>query len=478
MWLILDWPVRACNRYAHPSPIKLKWDSVPVSGSRLPATRPNGTLRGGDDSFEFSRRPFSLNDQLEAPMPKRIGRDHGEFRDVVSGKIREQLKHRLKTGSIFKNRGRDGKISITIPRLDLPQFRYGKAKQGVGRGDGKIGDVIGKDDKGKGKGDKAGQGSAEGIEVQVDMEHVLKMLEEELQLPRLLPKPSETFEEVKKRYNSLSRIGPNALIHKRKTLRNTLKRQMAQGEMGKVQLPGFTDPVSLLKPINEDIRYRQYTEYKIPASNAIIFFARDGSGSMDQYKCDVVSDMAWWIDLWIRYHYKRTERVYIWHDSEAYEVGEDKFYKYRYGGGTTCSSAIKLISKLLEHRYPPSKYNIYVFYFTDGENWQSDNDVFVDCLNNELGPDKVNFVGSTQIMCWGYDWSLNNHLEQSIRNGKLDPNFLRTAYVGGNRGTKSENFGFGYGYEMPADERDEQIKQAIKALLGRGSAHKEPALAV
>lgn len=406
-------------------------------------------------------------------MPKRIQRDWGEFREVVSGKIREALKHRLKTGQIFKNRGRDGKISITIPKLDLPQFVYGKAKAGIGRGPGKIGDVVGKDDD-KGKGPKAGQGSAEGIDVQVTLEEVLKFLKDELGLPNLKPKPSETFEEVKKRYNSLSRTGPDSLIHFRRSMRNCLKRQMAMGQMKKVLLPGFLEAMPLLQMINDDIRYRQYTEKRIPISNAIIFFARDGSGSMDQYKCEIVSDMAWWIDIWIRSFYKRTERVYIWHDSEAQEVGEEFFYHHRYGGGTTCSSATKLIGKLLDHRYPPEKYNIYVFYFSDGENWQADNEVFVKTLQEDIGPEKVNFIGCTQILAWAGMETLNGYVQAAIDKKQLDADFIRLASVGPKERSASMGY-YGSGSAMTDEERDEQIKQAIKTLLGTGKPVTEAA---
>ena len=409
-------------------------------------------------------------------MPKRIGKDHGEFRDVVSGKSHKELKDRIKSGQIFGTRSKDGKtVGITIPRLDLPGFRFGRAKTGIGRGEGKEGDVIGKDGKdGKG-GPKAGQGHSEGIEIAVDLEEVLQFLKDELQLPNLLPKPSDTWEEVKKRYNSLSRTGPNALRHLRKTLRNTLKRQIASGTHEKKMLAGFSEPMTILTPINDDFRYRQYTEHRIPSSNALIFFARDWSGSMDQYKCEIVSDMAWWIDLYIRHFYQRTERVYIGHDTEAEEVGEDKFYKYRMGGGTACSSAFKLISKLLEHRYPPQKYNIYVIYFSDGENWNDDNEVAVKILKEELGPDKVNFIGMTQIQCWNYDYSLNAHVDERIKAGELNPNFLRLAYVGGNKAGDKEAIGgmqwpMG-GLEMSPEERSTQIKQAIKDLLGKESVH-------
>ena len=97
---------------------------------------------------------------------------------------------------------------------------------------------------------------------------------------------------------------------------------------------------------------------------------------MSEYKCDIVSDMAWWVDAWIRRFYKRVERCYIWHDTKAKEVDEETFYNYRYGGGTTCSSALKLITKQFENRYPPDKWNIYILYFSDGDNWGDDNQKF------------------------------------------------------------------------------------------------------
>ena len=127
-------------------------------------------------------------------MPRRITEDHNQFRDVVSGKIRKGLKKFIKSGQIFKNRGKNGKISINIPRIDIPHIVYGDNPSGVGRGGGKKGDVIGKDDD---KNNKAGQGDAEGITINLDLEEVLKFMQHELELPDLKPKENGTFEDVK-----------------------------------------------------------------------------------------------------------------------------------------------------------------------------------------------------------------------------------------------------------------------------------------
>ena len=213
----------------------------------------------------------------------------------------------------------------------------------------------------KGEGNQAGEGEAEGVLISVDMEEILQFIQDELQLPNLKPKESDRFDEVRIKYNSLSLRGPKSLRHIRKTLQQSMKRQAATGELDKLHvIPGLNQPVRLITPINNDFRYRQYTEVKKRSSNAVIFFARDGSGSMGQDKCDIVSDMAWWIDVWIRRFYERVERCYIWHDWVAQAVDEEKFYKYRYGGGTSCSSAMKLIAKQFENRFTPDKWNIYV----------------------------------------------------------------------------------------------------------------------
>ena len=67
-------------------------------------------------------------------MPRRVHEDWQQFRDVVSGRIRKALKKFIKSGQIVKNRGKNGKVSITIPKIDIPHIVYGSNGEGVGRG--------------------------------------------------------------------------------------------------------------------------------------------------------------------------------------------------------------------------------------------------------------------------------------------------------------------------------------------------------
>lgn len=407
-------------------------------------------------------------------MPNRIKEDHKKFRDVVSGKTRKELKRLIKSGSIIRHRPKGGKMTISIPQIDIPHFLFGDTGKGVGRGPGKDGDVIGRDPQPGQGGNQAGDQPGEGINITIDMEDVLQFMQDELKLPFMRPKPNETFEEVKIKYNDISKNGPESLRHTRRTMKEALKRIACTGGLDNLQvLPNCKVPLRLITPINSDRRYRQYKEIKIPTSNAVIFFARDCSGSMDDYRCDIVSDMAWWIDCWIRRYYTKVDRCYFVHDTRAWEVNEEEFYTYRFGGGTQCSSAFKAVAEQLENRYPPHAYNVYLFYFSDGDNWGGDNEKMLEIIQQELGPQRVNMIGMSQICSWQYENSVKSFFDKAIKDGRLG-DYMRTAYVGPEENKDTSNYGFGnWGYapDMTEEDRNSQIIEAIKSLLGRDDHH-------
>lgn len=386
-------------------------------------------------------------------MPRRIEEDHKDFRDVYGGRIRKALKKFINNGTIFRTRPDGTRVPISIPKMDIPHIVHGSNDKGAGRGKGNKGDIIKKGKQPGQGGNKGGQEAADGIVISIEMEEILKFLQDELQLPDLKPKPNETFEEEEIKYNDISKTGPESLRHNRRTMLQALKRLSSTGQINNLhKVPGFDIPVKMITPINSDKRYRQYKILKKPSSNAVVFFARDGSASMDQYKCDIVSDMCWWMDIWIRRFYKRVESCYIWHDVSAQEVDQNKFYRYRYGGGTVCSSALDLTAKQFDNRFPPDKWNIYLFYFTDGENGES-NDNFLKILKDKFPPEKVNLVAITQVMAYSYHGSLKESIDTGV---KLEN--VRT--------TEISRKGGGFG-PLSDEERDAQTKQAIIDLLGK-----------
>jgi len=411
-------------------------------------------------------------------MPKRIHEDHKHFRDVIKGRARQELSRLRKSADFVRQRPDGSRFRITVPGIEQPHIVFGDNGKGVGRGKGEKGKVVGRDPKPGEKGERAGEGHEGGMTVGVDLDEFLNFLQEELELPDMKPKPNQTFEEIKIRYNDISRIGPESLRHTRRTMMEAMKRLACSGDLNKLHmLPGMNVPVPLITPINQDKRYRQYQEEKIPSSNALIFFARDSSGSMDKFRTDIVSDMAWWIDIWIQKFYKRTERVYVIHDSLAEEVSRDKFYGYSGGGGTMCSSPFKMIADILENRFPADQYNIYIFYFSDGDNWgNDDNHKIVELLKGPLGPDIVNMVGFTEICPYGFgDSTLKQYMDKELKivdhvSTLSGYEHVRTTYIGQNpdSDSKSATSSGGWGAEpLDEKERNQQIVRAIKDIIGK-----------
>lgn len=392
-------------------------------------------------------------------MTNRIQGDHKRFHNVIRGRSRQELKKLFKSGSIVKMRPKGDKLLIPLPKIDIPRLIFGEDDQGVGRGPGKKGDVVARDPQ---KGNKPGTDTGEGIQVQIDMEDVLEFMEEDLKLPKMKPKPIKTFDQVKIRYNNISKVGLNSLRHMRRTMKEAIKRSAMSGDSDNLQkVPGSSIPIKVTTPIKSDFRYRQYKEIVIPSSDAVVIFARDCSGSMDDYRCEIASDMSWWIDIWIRKFYKKVERCYFIHDAVAEEVDEEKFYKYRMNGGTYCSSVFDKISHQFENRFPPDKFNIYVFYFTDGDNYSEDNDKMLKIIKERFGDNVVNLLAITQICSVNYKESVKQIFDTAISDGFLPKDQIKTVSIGAG-GDRNFNWG---SEKMTDEERNKQIIDAIRKLL-------------
>ena len=73
-------------------------------------------------------------------MSQRIDQDHRRFREIVRGKIKQNLRKYISQGEMIGRKGKET-VSIPLPSIDIPHFRYGqKQSGGVGQGEGKPGD--------------------------------------------------------------------------------------------------------------------------------------------------------------------------------------------------------------------------------------------------------------------------------------------------------------------------------------------------
>jgi len=304
-------------------------------------------------------------------MVLKIEQDYNRFKAIVRGKIKKEFRKFISNGELIGKKGRE-LISIPLPQIDIPHFTYGsKQKGGVGQGDGDVGDPIGSAEEEDGA-DQAGNLPGQHIlEVEVSLEELAQIMGEELELPRIQPKGRSNIVAIRNKYSTLRRIGPESLIHRKRTYKEALKRQILAGSYSP------SNPVII--PYREDRRYRSWREERKPENNAVIIYMMDVSGSMGQDQKEIVRIESFWIDTWLRSQYKGLETRYIIHDAVAREVDQETFYHTRESGGTIISSAYKLCLKLLDEEYPSSDWNVYIFHFSDGDNW-SGNDT-QECLN-------------------------------------------------------------------------------------------------
>src|SRR5437879_1485452 len=261
---------------------------------------------------------------------QRIERDHQRFRKIVRGKVKSNLGKYISRGELIGRKGKD-LVSIPLPQIEVPQFRFGqKGSGGVGQGDGNVGQPLGpgQGQPGSGAGDQPG---GHILEVELTMEEMAQILGEELALPRIEPRGKKNIVSVRDRYTGIRQTGPESLRHFKRTYMKALKRQISSNTYDPV------DPVVV--PIRSDKQYRSWKDVQKPDSVAVLIYMMDVSGSMTDEQKEIVRIEAFWIDTWIKAHYKGVDTVYIIHDAAAQAVDEPTFYHTRESGGTKISSA-------------------------------------------------------------------------------------------------------------------------------------------
>lgn len=316
-------------------------------------------------------------------MTLNIEQDLNRFRQIVKGRVRKDLKRYMSSGEIIGKQG-DKLVSIPLPEINIPKLRFGKNQTGgVGQGEGGEGEKV--DGAGEGQaGDSPGEHM---LEAEISVEELAEILAEELQLPRIQPKGKKHISSVRDKYTGISRVGPNSLRHTRRTYREALKRQMATGT--------YDPDRPVLIPRKEDMRYRSWTSKTEPQSAAAVLYIMDVSGSMGREQKEIVRLEAFWIDTWLKVNYKHLETRFIIHDAVAREVDRDTFFRTRESGGTLISSAYQVAERIIAEQYPPDEWNLYIFQFSDGDNWSAaDTRACMDTLRDKLLP-------AVNLFCYG-----------------------------------------------------------------------------
>ncbi len=368
-------------------------------------------------------------------MVMKIDRDSSRFKEIVRGKIRQNLRKYVTHGEMIGRKGGD-LVSIPLPQLDVPHFRYGQnGRGGVGQGEGEAGQPIA-----PGEGDQNGQGQAGSeagqhvLEVDISLEELAAILGDELQLPKIEPKGKANITQDKVRYTSVKRVGPESLRHFRRTYVQALRRQISEGTYRPIE--------PKVIPYRDDRRYRSWESVPEPVANAVILYVMDVSGSMTDEQKEIVRTEAFWIDTWLRSQYDGLERRYNIHDAAAKEVDEHTFYHTRESGGTRISSAYKVVQEVLKNKFDPAEWNIYCFQFSDGDNWGEDNRSALSMLREQIMP-------QCNLFCYG-----------QVRSPYGSGEYLRVLEEA-----------FGHDHEtlvLSEIENKDGIYESIKTFLGKG----------
>ena len=276
---------------------------------------------------------------------------------------------KVKIGKIVRP-GKHGGVVI-VPGVTEEKFYHGtpQNQQGAGgTGEGEEGDVVGEIPiEEHGEQGEGGEGDGGDHEIETQAYELGRTLTDEFNLPNLQDKgrkPSLT----KKIYELAGiRKGTGNVLDRKKTLKNIFKTNLVLGNISENDI----DPTKMIIDPKDRV-YRVFTEEQDFENQAMVFFLRDYSGSMQGDPTKVVVQTHLMFYSWLMYQYKKNvESRFIVHDTSAKEVPNfHQYYNSTVAGGTDIATAFDLVNKIVSEERVAKDYNIYVFYGGDGGDWK------------------------------------------------------------------------------------------------------------
>jgi len=307
----------------------------------------------------------------------RSASDRRRHKEKIEKAIREGIHHIVADESII---GENGKKKFKIPVRGIKEYRfvYGdNSNKQVGSAPGKDikrGQKIGESNQQQqSPGDRAGSEKGEEFyDVEITLEELSKYLFDELDLPDLQKKQLTNISSDKLKRNGYRTEGILPRLDRKKSAIARIKRMKASGFKSDEAEDGESFPFH-----EDDLKYRHYKLKKEPCTNAVIFFIMDVSGSMDTDKKFLARSFCFLMYQFLRSKYETLEIVFVVHDMEAREVDEKSFFTQTTSGGTFASTGPELVREIVDKRFHPSSWNIYIFQCSDGDNYQTDNEKFL-----------------------------------------------------------------------------------------------------
>ena len=308
----------------------------------------------------------------------RSASDRSRHKRKIEKAIREGVTDIIADESII---GQEGKKRIKIPVKGIKEWQFifgqNESNKQVGSAPGspiQRGQVVKKGQQQQGQGNAPGNDKGEEhYEVEITLEELAEYLFDSLKLPDLDKKKFKVTIQEKPKQHGTRPYGIRPRLDKKESAIQRLKRKSAAKRTGQIELDPETGE-EVFPFHDNDLRYHFIKEKPKEATNAVIFFMMDVSGSMTTNVKFIARSFYFLLYQFIRHKYEKVEIVFIAHTTEADEVDEERFFKRAAAGGTHISSAPFLALDLINDRYHPSAWNIYAFHCTDGDNWEEDND--------------------------------------------------------------------------------------------------------
>lgn len=247
------------------------------------------------------------------------------------------------------------------------------SEQNASKGQGKpeFHDLQESDDKGE-EGDESGQkaGNEEGddtFETEISVEDLSNMIASEFNLPALDLKQLRTLRTKSKRKpHGWSKKGPQDQLSGMRTVIEYTKRTVNNDD------PDKDDDIW----VDDDLRYPYRVESDEYISSAVLFLVRDSSGSINEEKINIIRALSVHFARAVRLTHKEAVLEFITFDTVARQCSEEEFLYKKSSGGTIISTGSSEVLKMIQERYSSEEWNIFVLFFTDGENQENDMDDF------------------------------------------------------------------------------------------------------
>ncbi|MBU0488599.1 MAG: DUF444 family protein [Bacteroidetes bacterium] len=313
--------------------------------------------------------PFSALKTLDELLDKDKQREHDGF------------PRRIRLGKLVKP-GPDKKARVIIvPTTTEPKFYHdnsitedGEEGDTGGSGEGEEGEVIGEQQaeqqQGEGEGQGAGQGESSEHDIGSEAFDLGRIITQKFNLPNLKDKGKKRSL-TKYTYDLTDKNRRHGqLLDKKATIRRIIETNILLGNIDGEN--DFSPDQLILNP--DDQVFRIMSKEKDFENQAVVFFVRDYSGSMAGPPTEAVITQHLLIYSWLMYQFQNNVITrFILHDTEAKEVPDFyTYYKSQVAGGTNVSPAFELVNKIVETEQLAKDYNIYVFFGTDGDDWQTD----------------------------------------------------------------------------------------------------------